>query len=223
MQRRDGFTKVELAIVIVILLILAAILIPAFRTFRKTGYPNNRSTCSSHLKQMGIAWMQYAQEYDERTPPVKFNNVAQSLPPYAKPFGWADALQPYLRSTELLQCPSVENVERPLNATKQNFTDYWMNTNLSNLKLEKLNAPSQTILAGDGNDGTDATNARYNLNALPQSWRDTEKSPARRHLDTANYLYADGHVKSLRPQNVKNVPIGQLNASEEHQATFAIR
>ena len=161
--------------------------------------------------------MQYSQEYDERMPAVKFNNVSQSVSPYAKPFGWADALQLYMKSTYILQCLSEPQTDNGTDATQNGFTDYWYNTNLAKVKLEKIDSPAQTLMAGDGNDGTDATNARYTLNALPQSWRDTEKSPARRHLDTANYLFADGHVKSIKPKDIDNLPVAKS------KSTFSVR
>jgi prepilin-type processing-associated H-X9-DG protein len=73
------------------------------------------------------------------------------------------------------------------------------------------------VLCGEGNDGTDGTDARYNRNVIPQVWLDTENSPARRHLDTANYLFADGHVKSVKPASIKSK---RQNANDY---SFAIR
>lgn len=216
MKRRGGFTKVELVIVIVILLILAAILLPIFFTGER-GRSSRRQQCSSNLKQIGLAMQMYVQENDGHFSAVAFNNVTQSLPPYAKPFGWSDALQPYLKSTKLFQCPSLKNLDRPDDATQKNFTDYWFNSNLSSAQMKYLVSPSMTIMCGDGNNGTDQTDARYNLNALPQAWRDTERSPARRHPDTANYLFADGHVRSHKPETITNLPTSQSNS------TFSIR
>ncbi len=92
-----------------------------------------------------------------------------------------------------------------------------MNTNCDGAFLKDFASPAQTILCGDGNDGSENTNARYTLNVLPPSWISTEKSPARRHLDTANYLFADGHVKSLRPQSIDNLP------TAKSFSTFSIR
>ena len=106
MKRRSGFTLVEMAVVIVIVLILAALLIPVFRRANKS-----YGSCSSNLKQVGIVFMQYAQDSGEQYPRVVMHDVSQSLPPYSKPFGWADALQPYVKTTNVLQCPTVENTD----------------------------------------------------------------------------------------------------------------
>ena len=217
-QRRSGFTWVELLIVIVIIGVLAAVLYPAFN---KGGHrPSPRVSCVSQLKQLGNAFLQYSQEYDERFPPVKLSDaksVEAKNGEKHKPFGWADAIFVYVPDATVYQCPSEEKTAVTKDPTQSGYTDYWYNTNLSKLKLEKLVSPTQTILSGDGNDGSENTDARYSLNALPQAWRDTENSPARRHLDTANYLFADSHVKSIKPQNIPTVP------TQKTSYTFSIR
>jgi prepilin-type processing-associated H-X9-DG protein len=99
----------------------------------------------------------------------------------------------------------VPNDESPKSedATQIGFTDYWRNTNLANQKVEKVKSPATTLLAGDGNDGCDATNARYGRSTIPRAWMGNENSPARRHLGTGNYLFADGHVKAMKPTAIK--------------------
>ncbi len=163
-------------------------------------HPDSPSlNCQSQLKQIGLGFKQYIQDYDEKYPIVASNNVAQSLVPYTKPFGWADAIQPYLKSTQIYQCPAETNGPNPnADATQQHFTDYWFNSRMANLGEAKLAYISNTVMLGDGNDGQDATNARYSLSKLPAAWLSDSKSPAFRHLDGANFCFADGHVKWLK-------------------------
>src|SRR3954469_18418003 len=61
--KKSGFTLIELLVVIAIIAILAAILFPVFGRARENA---RRSSCQSNLKQMGLAMLQYTQDYDER-------------------------------------------------------------------------------------------------------------------------------------------------------------
>ncbi len=121
---KRGFTLIELLVVIAIIAILAAILFPAFAKAREAA---RRSSCSSNLKQMGIATMQYSQEYDERLYSHRYAIAAGTNPQIGEfpllPAGdtsatagisdtaadriwWSQLLQPYLKSYGVFRCPS---------------------------------------------------------------------------------------------------------------------
>ncbi len=114
---KRGFTLIELLVVIAIIAILAAILFPAFAKARESA---RRASCASNLKQMGIATMQYSQEYDEHLYPHRLNGVPNPLSnanggPYdaagitgnaANRIFWISLLQPYLKSYDVFRCPS---------------------------------------------------------------------------------------------------------------------
>ncbi len=215
-MKRRGFTLVEALVVMVIIVVLALLLFPVF-----TGrhHPSPRSTCLSHLKQIGLGIMQYSQDYDEKLPLVRVHKVSSSAAwPYPMPYGWADAVQGYIKNTQIYQCPSEETSTNPgTDGVQPGFTDYWFNTNLSGVNWEKIMEPVTTIWLGDGNDGADLTDGRYNRNSLPLSWLQNSGSPARRHVDGANYAFADGHVKWYKPEHIKNT---RAKASD---LSFAVR
>ena len=91
-MKNRGFTLIELLVVIAIIAILAAILFPVFATAREKA---RQTTCASNLKQIGIAFTQYQQDYDECNPMVWIYTGA--------PSGWGTqtstwdwAITPYL-------------------------------------------------------------------------------------------------------------------------------
>ena len=206
-MKRRGLTLIEVVVVLGIVVVLAVIFTPMIN---KPGHNGYRASCQSNLKQVGLGFAQYSQDYDERFPPIAMFAVASSTLPHSKPYGWADAIQPYVKSTDIYHCPTLKKQTDYTKKNRQNdavlpyFTDYYYNTNLDRVPLERISNVAMLVLCGDGNDGTDGTDARYNRNVIPQVWIDTENSPARRHFDTANYLFADGHVKAIRPALIKS-------------------
>jgi prepilin-type processing-associated H-X9-DG protein/prepilin-type N-terminal cleavage/methylation domain-containing protein len=206
-MRRRGLTFIEVVVVLGVIVILAAILFPLFA---RGGHDSPRASCLVNLKQVGLGFSQYIQDYDERFPPISISAVASSTQAGSNPYGWADALQTYIRGTAIYHCPTLKKQTDHTKKNRQNdavlsyYTDYYYNTNLDRVLLEKVPNPAMLVLCGEGNDGTDGTDARYNRNVIPQVWIDTENSPARRHLDTANYLFADGHVKAFKSAMIKS-------------------
>lgn len=100
-EKRNGFTLIELLVVIAIIAILAAILFPVFAQAREKA---RATSCLSNLKQLGLAWIQYEQDYDEYTPDVSkeniningHTNVAQN---------WYVTFFAYYHDVNLLYCP----------------------------------------------------------------------------------------------------------------------
>lgn len=95
---RRAFTLIELLVVIAIIAILAAILFPVFARARENA---RRASCQSNLKQIGIGILQYVQDYDERYP-VVLNYAGGNQ----NRTNWAKVVQPYLKSTQIFNCPS---------------------------------------------------------------------------------------------------------------------
>ena len=64
-RERHGFTLIELLVVIAIIAILAAILFPVFAKARAKA---RQTACMSNLKQLGLGFEMYAQDFDEFLP-----------------------------------------------------------------------------------------------------------------------------------------------------------
>jgi prepilin-type N-terminal cleavage/methylation domain-containing protein/prepilin-type processing-associated H-X9-DG protein len=206
---KRGFTLTELVIVLAIILVLAWVLFPVMH-FHKPGGAR-RSSCQSNLKQIGLGFRQYTQDYHEKFPQT-IGSVSGHM------YGWADGLQPYAKSTEMFQCPSEATRNLGKDPRKIGYTDYWMNSRLAGVRDRDVKEVAATILAGEGNDGTDATDARYAIDELPAMWLNDTKSPIYRHLEGACYAFADGHVKWLKPEKIK----AKLLAKDP-EPTFAVR
>ena len=171
--------------------LVAAILSPLFARSRELG---KRSSCQSNLKQIGLGFAQYTQDYNEYFPLVASGGSA---------FGWADALQPYLKSTQIFQCQQ-ELTPGQLNPRESGYIDYPFNVRMSGKPLAEIANVQAQVLLLDGNGDEDQTDARYALSEIPLEWRQNNSSPLFRHNGVANYLFADGRVKSLLPLQVEN-------------------
>jgi prepilin-type N-terminal cleavage/methylation domain-containing protein/prepilin-type processing-associated H-X9-DG protein len=100
---RRAFTLIELLVVIAIIAILAAILFPVFARARERA----RSTaCLSNTKQLGLALMQYVQDYDEMLPLYLYRDS----PGGTAIKGWHNVLLPYYKSSQILLCPSASKI-----------------------------------------------------------------------------------------------------------------
>jgi prepilin-type N-terminal cleavage/methylation domain-containing protein/prepilin-type processing-associated H-X9-DG protein len=104
MSTRKGFTLIELLVVIAIIAILAAILFPVFAQAREKA---RAITCASNEKEIGLAILQYVQDYDETFPPSQrdanaaekaqyFTGAASGVTYPAIPWQWE--VNPYIKN-----------------------------------------------------------------------------------------------------------------------------
>lgn len=217
-RTRRGFTLIELLVVIAIIAILAAILFPAFAKARESA---RRSSCSSNLKQIGIGMMQYTQEYDEKYP------LARYFVADGNETNWGQRLQPYIKSFDLFKCPSNSDNGKfmgwgasPENpwpdrsnppkfelAVRQTPVSYAMNFMIGDpfwagggtgQSLAVIQEPTRKILVAERRYGGGQWSEPGVMwdDWLGGQFRDVGFAG---HLGTSNYLFADGHVKSMRP------------------------
>lgn len=99
--KSPAFTLIELLVVIAIIAILAAILFPVFAQAREKA---RQTSCLSNLKQIGLATLMYVQDYDETLPHTELGVDVDDDHEYY----WGDMLQPYIKSWQLLTCPSAQ-------------------------------------------------------------------------------------------------------------------
>ncbi|MBC7805071.1 MAG: DUF1559 domain-containing protein [Akkermansiaceae bacterium] len=88
LRNRAAFTLIELLVVIAIIAILAAILFPVFAQAREKA---RQTTCLSNEKQIGLAAIQYVQDYDEVYPPADAQGAGFAS-------DWTGLVQPYIKN-----------------------------------------------------------------------------------------------------------------------------
>jgi prepilin-type N-terminal cleavage/methylation domain-containing protein len=113
MRRHRAFTLVELLVVIGIIAILLAVLLPTIAATREAG---RKVKCMSNLRQLGLAFVMYAQENKHHLPRGAPQCTTSGMVP--KPYDWIwwnynrdirqSAVARYIKGFEagLLVCPS---------------------------------------------------------------------------------------------------------------------
>ena len=240
---KRGFTLIELLVVIAIIALLAAILFPVFARARENA---RKSSCMNNMKQIGVAALQYVQDYDERYCWAMYDMVATD-PGYNQPdvpfgaykklrIGWQHLMLPYIKSGQVFKCPSSswsQNQGAGNDNTQQVGQNYYINREISgayNSPTSSKNASdlkwsAATILVGEApNYGGVGCESNWTAG---WGWTDGHstmltRDSLRRHLEAANYLFADGHVKTLTQESTRNLANAATNPRTGAGPTYYI-
>jgi prepilin-type N-terminal cleavage/methylation domain-containing protein/prepilin-type processing-associated H-X9-DG protein len=202
MPRRRAFTLIELLVVIAIIAILAAILFPVFAQAREKA---RQATCQSNLKQIGVAFSMYVQDYDE-----SFPNTREEFLWTGRFWRWP--LKPYLgynrkedpnspltstgSDAHILVCPSDPTARAQWDSTSYAYSSAFYHTPDQVNRQQGLPTVTQPLAA------VQFPAAK----ALVGEWLSNHASPSQAdwwHWDGArNYVFVDGHVRFLRAQQI---------------------
>jgi len=199
---RRAFTLIELLVVIAIIAILAAILFPVFGRAREAA---RRTSCVSNVRQLGMAMMQYCQDYDEQFPPRMPNPVAGPVYPCkaCRTIDWRVYPRPYMKNEAIFRCPSDGGIP-PVIAAEPTLggpvyrdpaqggygTSYCLNTVVTRLGgLAGIAQPADTYMGAEIWSWHSADALQYNQKGTG--------NPAR-----VGY-YCDGHAKISSEKDIQ--------------------
>jgi prepilin-type N-terminal cleavage/methylation domain-containing protein/prepilin-type processing-associated H-X9-DG protein len=210
----QGFTLIELLVVIAIIAIVAAILFPVFAQVREKA---RQANCVSALKQINLALLMYAQDYDETLPKTRFLFRDPSCDPKGQSLTWKGAIQPYVKSYDFWRCPSNPNKDLPTEDRDKSIkTSYAVNGAALHGYLDRETAPPRTVASfaepattmlllesiaacPDMGDWVgDAGNASGKGGACGPSGMGFPTFKLQQHGAALNWGFADGHVRTMK-------------------------
>ncbi len=122
-RKKNAVVGILVAAVIVLSLVGIA-----WKPFQQARERARQVICISNLRDLGMAVMQYCQDYDERMPLA---------------YNWADAVYPYFRRWDGYQCPSRKNLK----------IGYAYNRHLNGISMKQISQPAETVCLFESNLG----------------------------------------------------------------------
>ncbi len=209
-KQKHAFTLIELLVVIAIISILAALLFPVFSSAREKG---RQAACISNNRQLGLAFAQYEQDYDEILPNATDGSVSAG-----RLGGWVyfsvfpandnnrsfdvtqGSLYPYVKNAQIFVCPSDSQGRSSGDSYAANsclFTGQGLGFEPGK-SLASFEMPSSFMLLGEeavpGNESSTSTDDGYFLYQANVF--------STRHTVGTVVSFVDGHAKWYRPDQI---------------------
>jgi prepilin-type N-terminal cleavage/methylation domain-containing protein/prepilin-type processing-associated H-X9-DG protein len=218
MSRKNAFTLIELLVVIAIIAILAAILFPVFAQARSKA---RAVTALSNSKQIGLATMMYAQDYDEGYPLTAHAGWDVT---------WIETLQPYIKNRLVYRITDDKstNFATPYAPdTRTRKISYSTNMLMAGpTNMAAIEKPAECIYvveyrenrAGDhihpqcwpdkNNEGCQFNGSEFKIDPISDVVRRGEIEH-NRFNGGSHYVFADGHAKWHRFEQTWNPATGR--------------
>ncbi|MDQ0290818.1 DUF1559 family PulG-like putative transporter [Oligosphaera ethanolica] len=197
-MKKRLFTLIELLVVIAIIAILAAMLLPALAKARDKA---RQISCTSQLKQIGLAMGMYMDEF-ARAPYQQ--NSENGNHPSDTPGSLIYKLKDYVGDSKIWKCPTTVRVAGE--TATLIFNSYFFNGAVFQTAIAQSDVafPSEMAFARDFSDQRNCACQRPNWNAAvtgdmlsSTGWYQILVDDSRfdrRHNNGGNFPYMDGHV-----------------------------
>ena len=190
------FTLIELLTVICVIMLLSALVMPAFGKAQKQAC---KVSCVNNLRQLGMAFIQYAADNSFYLPPQMSTSVYDH-----GGSNWARYTFDYYADVRLLNCPSSPDDAPPQTLEGFHLYDGNYGWNFSGTqgklgKIHRIGNPSGCYLVCDSGDQCiifGNNNWDNLMEELDLDWK-SKMEGANRHRGCVNTTYLDGHVSSL--------------------------
>ncbi|MGM0492828.1 MAG: DUF1559 domain-containing protein, partial [Armatimonadota bacterium] len=198
-----------LLVVIAIIAILAAILFPVFARAREKA---RQTSCLSNLKQIGLGWQMYAQDYDDKVCPHGYFDPAPA-PRFNDSRGgywdWPVLLEPYIMNRDIYECPSYPTTGAthssgtehpyPVSYTMARAAAYDYSPDpIQPIKLAGVTKPAEKIIIMDKWNSTSIWTNNITLNNREEWRKHPDSYVGYWHNEGANYVFMDGHAKWMK-------------------------
>ncbi len=198
-----GMTLVELLVVIAIIASLVALLLPAVQRARSAA---RAASCKNNLRQIGLATHQFCDTHKGELPNWWHAGKIKGER------SWIFTLAPYLESVDSIRiCPADPRADERLQnrASSYLINNYLTTTGENSVRnLRQIAATSRTIESMEiadklsaipDNEHTHSTDWFSPINVFDDVVLEEIRREVQidRHLETAHYLYLDGHVATI--------------------------
>jgi len=212
MSRGRAFTLIELLVVIAIIAILMAILMPTLSRAREQG---KRTGCMNNLKQMAMAWILYADDYEDKIVSADTGRddawvrwLGRGVSEEEQRGGIRRGmLYRYCPEVKLYRCPTGirgETVTYAITDAMNGYTGIPGTTNLMVYRRMQIKRPGERIVFLD--EGRLSPNS-WTLWYDQERWWDQITA---RHGDGTNFGFADGHSEYWKWKDPRTIEVAEM-------------